>query len=250
MSYFNRPILLRKAVESIVEANQFHPDWHLAFADDGSKIPGRPIAEEVLGSLVSKVDFVQTNMTFDDKIEKGLVLGKLANEAILDSDADIGIMLCDDDRLYPDYLKKLSDFFEASPFVHYCYSKVLVANPLKGYDMRTGWVEHRYNGNTEPINPVGKVDASQVAWRLDCCKKHGAWFADSTLEVPGKPWVRDTDKAFFQNLYNHCGLCYPTDFYAQYKGVHDYQLLWHKDAGDAFLRWYNDLLIENAGVLF
>jgi hypothetical protein len=250
MSYYNRPVLVRAALGSILEADEHHQDWHLLFGDDNSAIPGRPICEEILKDKLDQVTFVNSNMTLEDKLKHGLMLGFFCNETIRQSDADVGIMFCDDDQLYPTYLKNLSEFFTNNPDVLYCYSKIHLYNPLlqkiDGVHNLTG----RYNQWSEPINPVNNVDASQVAWRLDCCKKLGAWFADSTLKEDGKPWTRDTDKSFFQNLYEKCGPCYPTGFVGQFKGVHDYQLLWHKNVGEDGLKSYDDMIKESAGVRF
>mgnify|MGYP000953015060 CR=1 FL=1 len=251
MPYYNRPLLVRNALQSVLEANRHHTNWHLAFGDDGSRIPGRPIVEEILAGHLHQVTFVRTEMTFEEKIREGLVLGKLANQVISESDADIGIILCDDDELVPTYLKGLSDFFTKNPSVLYCYSKVYLYNPIiqtskQAKKQTTG----KFNQWNQPIDPVGKVDASQVAWRLDCCKKYGAWFKESTKEVLGKPWTKDTDKSFFENLYSRCGQCYPSGIVGQFKGVHDYQLLWHKNVPAGALWAYDQMCQDLGGVAF
>lgn len=249
MSYFNRPILVKRALESILQAGKLHNHWELAFGDDGSEIPGRPIVEDVLHKHLDRVYFVRNEMSFDEKIKQGLILGKLANEAIVESKADIAIILCDDDELVPTYLRDLSVYFNKNPNILYCYSKVYLFNPLI-QEVRSRNAGGKFNIWKEPIDPVGKVDASQVAWRLKCCKELGAWFAPTTKRVPGKPWVQDTDKSFFQNLYDKCGLCYPTGFFGQYKGIHDYQLLWHKNVSAASLWAYDQMCKKLGGEAF
>ena len=250
MSYYNRPILVRNALNSILASHEYHQDWELAFGDDGSEVPGVPIAKEILSDHLDKVTFVETKMSFEDKIEKGLILGKLANQQIRRSDADAAIMLCDDDELVPTYLKELSGFFESRPNVLYCYSKIHLYNPFfkKSSDVHN--LKHRYNRHKGPINPVNNVDATQVAWRLDCCKKHKAWFKASTRQVPGKPWTKDTDKSFFENLHEKCGLCHESGIVGQYKGVHDYQLIWHKNVPAASLWAYDKMCRELGGKKF
>jgi hypothetical protein len=249
-SYYNRPKLVRNMLVSILRANEYHADWELAFGDDGSEIPGRPIVEEILKDHLDKVTFVHSGMKFEDKVKNGLVLGKLANAAMKDSNADVGIMLCDDDELVPTYLKGLSDFFELNPNVLYCYSKIHLYNPFYKKSEDVNNVTGKYNIHTGPINPVNKVDATQVAWRLSCCKVHGAWFKDNTRSVPGKPWMKDTDKSFFENLYEKCGMCYPSGLIGQFKGVHDYQLIWHKDVPAASLWAYDSMCKELGGETF
>lgn len=247
MAYYNRPLLVRNALNSIVKADQHHQNWVLLFGDDGSPIPGKPIAEEILCDHKDKLIFAQSNMTLQEKLEKGLAIGHYANQAIKDSDADLAIILCDDDELFPTYLADLNRFFTNNSNTLYCYSRIVIFNPLIKKSSDVDFTYNKYNQWTTPINPVGKVDASQVAWRLDCCKKYGAWFAESTKFVEGKPWTKDTDRSFFENLYQKCGECHPTDFMAQYKGIHDYQLLWHKNVTKESLIAYDQKCRKIAG---
>lgn len=241
---------MRNALQSILKAHQLHPYWELAFGDDGSLMPGRPIVEEILHEHLDRVTFVDSGQTFEDKIKHGLILGKMANEAIQKSSADVGIILCDDDELVPDYLKNLSNFFSKHPNVKYCYSKIHLYNPLFQKSDKVDNIVGKFNANQGAINPINHVDATQVAWRLSCCKTDGAWFRDNTKEVEGKPWVKDTDKSFFENLYRHCGDCVPTGFVGQYKGIHEYQLLWHKNAPAACLWSYDKMCRELGGKQF
>lgn len=250
MAYYNRPILVKNALNSIIKSNENYKNWHLVFGDDGSFIPGKPIVEDILKDHLDKVTFVHTNNTFDDKIKNGLLLGRYANEVINNSDADVALMLCDDDELHSTYLLNLNNFFVKNPKILYCYSKVHIYNPLMQKSGDVNSLVAKFNKWNKPINPVGKVDASQVAWRIDCCKKHNAWFGDSTKIVEGKPWTSDTDRSLFKQLNEKCGLCYPTNFVGQYKGVHDYQLLWHKDVSASGLWSYDEMYRKLAGVSF
>lgn len=250
MAYYNRPILVKNALNSILKANENYKNWHLLFGDDGSSIPGRPIVEELLKDHLSQITFVNTHHTIDEKIREGLLLGKYANNAIKSSDADVAIMLCDDDELVPNYLTNLNTFFQNNPNVLYCYSKVHLYNPFFQKSCDVNNIAGKMNQWNDPIEPVAKVDASQVAWRLECCKKHGAWFGESTKVIADRPWTSDTDRSLFEQLSKNCGLCYPTGFVAQYKSVHDYQLLWHKNVSESSLREYDRMYNELAGVVF
>ncbi len=244
--------MVRNMLHSILGANEHHEHWELVFGDDGSKTPGRPIVEDILEDHLGKVTFVHSGMNFEDKIEQGLILGRLANEAIAKSDADVALILCDDDELVPTYLKELSEFFTRHQNILYCYSKIHLYNPLfqKSENVNNVDRSNRWNKWDTKIEPSGKVDATQVAWRLDCCKKYGAWFDDSTKSVQGKPWTKNTDKSFFENLYDKCGECHPSGLVAQFKGVHDYQLLWHKNVPPAQLETYDNMCKELEGVEF
>lgn len=250
MSYYNRPLLVKNSLNSILRCSNYHQNWNLFFGDDGSTVSGKPIVEEILKNHLDKVTFANSHFTLKDKLKEGLVLGKYANQAIRESDADVAIILCDDDELYPSYLADLNIFFTNNPEILYCYSKVCVFNPLIQKSQEAVGTNNKYNQWSGLINPVGKVDASQVAWRTKCCKEYGAWFADSTKLIKNKPWIKDTDRSFFENLFEKCGPCHPTNFFSQFKGIHDYQLLWHKNATEESLISYNETCCKLAGEKF
>jgi glycosyltransferase involved in cell wall biosynthesis len=241
MVYYNRPILVKNALRSILKCNNNHENWVLFFGDDGSPNPGRPIVEDILADFKNQIVFANSNASPEQKIQDGLSIGKYANQAIKESDADVVVTLCDDDEFYPNYFYNLNNFFLKNQEVLYCYSNIITYNPLFQKSEDSHSLSHKYNQYKNPINPVGKLDATQVAWRSDCCKKFDAWFAETTKFIQGKPLIKDTDRSFFENLYNKCGLCYPTNFISQFKGIHDYQLLWHKNAHkESLLSYYNN----------
>lgn len=232
---------------SVRRAGERHADWDLAFGDDGSDVPGEPIVREVLGIQFGRATCVSTGRTVEDKLANGLTLGSYANDAMRRSDAGAAILLCDDDELHPDYLKNLSEFLEARRDVAYCYSRASIFNPLVPSSRDALNLDHKYNRWSEPVDPVRNLDASQVAWRLECCTRHGAWLPEST-RGEGAAWAADADRLFFERLRDRCGLCVPTGFVGQYKGVHDYQFVWNKRGGEQGFRDYCKLLREQAGV--
>lgn len=248
MTYFNRPLLVKNALNSILKASCLYDNWHLIFGDDNSPVPGEPIVIDILKDHINKVSFINSNMTFQDKVEKGLAFGKYANQIVANTDADVAIFLCDDDELHHAYLYNLATFMACKPQVMYCYSKVHIYNPLvqssEGIDNVTG----KFNAWDTPINPANNLDVSQVAFRLDCCRVHGVKFPESTV---GKdPWTENIDGGFFQALYDKFGPAEPTHFVSQYKGIHDYQLVWHKKQGVEGLEKYMNDIIELGGKRF
>jgi len=245
--YYNRPILVKNFLRSLREADKHHKDWELGILDDGSEIPVKPIVEEEMSGHMHKITMDHSGMTFDDKIEHGICLGKHANEHMKKSEADIAIMIHDDDELYPTYLKDLSEYFTDNPNVLYCHSRIYLYNPLHQSSNEVSNLSNKYNQFKFPINPVANVDATQVAWRLSCCKEHGAWFEESTRLIPNMPWVKDTDRSFFENLYDQCGESQYSGLIAAYKGTHEYQLLWHKKTDEDGLRKYDNMVKDLAG---
>lgn len=230
-------------MNSVLAANEYYQKWEVLFGDDGSPVPGRPIAETILRDHLDKVQFVQSNLTLEQKMAQGLMLGRYANQIMERSQADVAVVLCDDDMLHPLYLARLNEFLTNRSEVLYCYSKVSVYNPLLGTPGEMNESNVKYNDWNGPIAPAGKLDIAQVAWRLSCWKDYGARFADST-NMLGK----DTDRSWFESLAEKCGLCYPTGFVGQYKGIHDYQLVWHKKGGVTGLSDYDSMCRELAGV--
>jgi glycosyltransferase involved in cell wall biosynthesis len=222
--YYDRPDIVKHALNSLNELN--YENFEIAFIDDGSKHPGELVAKEILRpEILNRVTFYNTNDSVEKKIEQGgSVFGKLANEAILNSDAQYTIMLCDDDAIVSNYLLYLNEYFQLNDFVHYCYSKVYFFNPeLESYTNAKEYSTYNHPGSTytlnhytEPINPVGKVDASQICWKTSCNKEGNVWFPF--------PQTRGLDAALYQQLFDKYGYCYPTFTYGQYKGAFSGQL--------------------------
>ena len=238
-TYYNRPKLVRNTLNSILKANVHHQNWKLIFGDDGSPIPGEPIAREILSDHIDQIEFIRKETTLEEKISNGISLGKYANDILRNTDAEIAVPLNDDDQLHPEYLAKLNYFLTEHPEVLYCYSNIHLYNPLTQAAEDVKHTSGPYNEHTGPINLYGKCDASQVAWRVSCNTEKDAWFAESTVERNKEmPWATNTDAEFFNQLYEKCGPAYYSGFVSQYKGIHDYQLLWHKKADANKLREY------------
>jgi len=222
--YYERPNIVKNALCSLNELS--YTNFEVAFIDDGSNTPGKLIADEILKpEILNRVTFYNTNDSIEQKRNQGgSVFGKLANDAILNSDAEYAIMLCDDDAIVPDYLLYLNEYFTLNEFVTYCYSKVYFFNPsIETYKSFKEHATYNHPGSTyslnhyrEPINPVGKVDASQICWKTSCNKQGNIWFP--------YPQTRGLDAALYQQLFDKYGHCYPTFTYGQYKGAFADQL--------------------------
>lgn len=219
MAYYNRPQVVRNAIESI--KNQEYKDWELAFVDDGSDFPGKPIVEEILHEDLDKVKFFNTNHTRQQKeANGGSVFGSYWNKAMNESDADIAIMLCDDDALYPDSLQLLKEYYETNKNVLYSYGHVSIFNPYTTENFKSLLNSDKnmesFLNKTATIYPSEQVDASQVSWRLPNVIKDRLTF----------PEIRtiNLDAVFYKKLYNAYGGCVFNGIIVQYKGVHPDQL--------------------------
>ncbi len=224
--YFERPNMVRNALRSIVKSNDNYDNWYLMAFDDGSDVPLGPIVDEELACIDfrTKTCVIRNETTVEEKINSGGMLGfrlnQLMDAAINQIGVDAFVILCDDDELHPEYLKKLNDYFINNPDVLSCYSNVIFYNPLvETSDNITTDQEKctlvKLNSHNQPINGCGKVDASQVAWRSHCYTM-GARFPF--------PTPKDHDAGLFNSLAQYCGPMHPTGFVGQYKGVHSKQL--------------------------
>lgn len=219
--YYNRPQLVLNALESLRDTT--YSDWTCAFIDDGSDHEGKSIVTEYFKDspeLLEKFKFYNTGDTKAAKQARGgSIFGKFANDAIQESDADIGVMLCDDDALFPTYLEGLSIFFMAFPHIQYAYSHVIswmpTAETFAAVKTRT-IADCAQLNLTGPINPWSRVDSSQVAWRLSCNKEGGCWFPH--------PQTSALDAALYAQLFNKYGACDFTGLIAQFKGWGPQQL--------------------------
>lgn len=222
--YYDRPKIVQNALHSLNELD--YTNFEVAFIDDGSHNPGKPVAEEILSNdVLKRVTFYNTNDSIEQKIAQGgSMFGKLANYAIKQSDADYSIMLCDDDAIVSNYLCYLNEYFQLNKFVTYCFSNVYFFDPsIETYKDFKKEPSYNHPGSTytlnhynEPINPVNKVDASQVCWKTSCNKEGNIWFPF--------PLTRGLDAALYQQLFDVYGHCYPTFTYGQYKGAFADQL--------------------------
>ena len=236
--YYDRPEMVKNALKSINKST--YTNFTIAFIDDGSKNPGRPIVKQTLNpELLDKVIFYNTNHSIEDKINQGgSIFGKLVNEAIQTTNCDLAIMLCDDDALTPGYLEYLNEYFKLNPKVDHCYSKVLFYDPTKedytqskeSTNFTHSGTTYNLNHYTTPINPYCKVDSSQVAWRIKCNIENNIWFPF--------PQTRNLDASLYKELYNKCGPSYPTHFYGQCKGTFGDQL------GNRYIDNQNEFIVH------
>lgn len=230
LSYFNRPILVKNALQSVKNAVKKHHRWELAFGDDGSEYPGEPIAREILSNHQHKLSFYNTHSSIEDKIQNGIQIGKLANQVLSKTDCDICVTLCDDDEFHPDYLWNLNLYFLQNPEVMYCWSNIHLFNPFKQKAEGINNLSGIYNELTESVNPYGRLDGSQVAFQIKAIREHNIWYRDTTKSNGGEhAWSYNLDGELFKQFYNKFGSCPYTGFVAQYKGVHERQLVYQKE---------------------
>lgn len=212
--YYNRPNLVRAALDSV--KCQSYTDWEIAFIDDGSDVPGEPIAREVLGPMASKVTFYRSNDTPQDKLNRngvnGSHMGKYANEAIAASNAKYVIMLCDDDALYGEYLRNLQEWFTANPAKNYVYSHIKQYNPPSEVPQEPLEFRDHHLNRRGAINPYYALDMSQVAWRRDP-------YVAANISFP-YPFTVNIDAEVYTQMMKVWGHVEFSGFIGQYKAIH------------------------------
>jgi len=219
--------MVENALKSILA--QTYEDWELAFLDDGSSSPGKPVVDKILAQHLDKIKFYNTHDSIQTKLlASGSRIGMLMNQAIRESQTEIALMLCDDDALFLDYLHNLNRWFTDNPAKKYCYSDVVLFNPFRevpGDQFKTSSIQlfhtqvDRYHSpynkgiNIAPISGLlGVIDASQPAWRTSCNKENSIWFP--------YPQTSNLDISFLTRMYQDYGVCFYSGFYGQYKAVH------------------------------
>jgi hypothetical protein len=220
--YYERPKFIINALKSIKKEK--YKNWELHFIDDGSSIsPGKSIVENTFNEEeMKKTIFYNTNDTKEEKLKRGAsIFGKLANEAMINSSADISIMLCDDDAIYPNYFEYLNTLYTLNPNLNYAYSHVCVFDPFIEKIEDVPVRPHSLNAYYQPINPENAVDASQISWRREIILKNNILFP--------YPKTYNLDADLYKQMFNKLGPCYYTGFISQYKAFHHDQLGNKKD---------------------
>jgi glycosyltransferase involved in cell wall biosynthesis len=211
--YYNRPNLVKTALASIKNHN-YH-NWELAFIDDGSEIEGKPIVEEILSESLSNIKFYNTYDSIENKLqrnqEEGSIFGKYAQQAIEESNADIALMLCDDDALYPNYLINLNTYFNNHPEENYVYSHIHPFDPILTRIEDNPPYEHHHLNKEYPLNPYYNIDMSQVSWRIKP-------FLDNNIKFR-YPMTVDLDANLYDQMHNKFGDCKFSGFFSQYKSI-------------------------------
>jgi hypothetical protein len=143
--------------------------------------------------------------------EHGSIFGKYAQQAVEESDADIVMMLCDDDALYPEYFNNLNKYFQLHSDEKYVYSHIHTYDPMLTKLEDNPPYEHHHLNKDWPLNPHFNIDMSQVAWRRQA-------FIDSGIKFP-YPMTANLDAVVYNQMHNHFGDCKFSGFFSEYKAM-------------------------------
>lgn len=202
---YNRAGLVKTAVESVL--SQDYDNYELAIIDDNEHAT---VERDVINH--KRVKYVLTEDTdIMKKNNGGSSHGLFMNLALDATDADIAIILCDDDALVPGYLKSLNDFY-SQEVDRYSYCHVRTFNPETESIKDVGARKNNFFANiTGEIMPAGRVDASQVSWFIS---------EDRFIDVG----TRNLDMDMYNKLQARYGACRFNGIDGQYKAVFPGQL--------------------------
>lgn len=221
--YYERPILVQNALNSLLKANEFYQDWVFALIDDGSSAKGRPIVESVLKDHQQKLLFYDTHCPKDNRDGAERCVGYYCNEAIKTANPDLIMFLGDDDELFPSFLKDIVEFFHAHDRQVTSYSHVIPYNPAFEISSAVPVVTEgcSLNRKTSPVRVAGRIDASQMVWTKDVHHRFELWFTDNV-------W-RSLDFDLMMRYYHlrgkKDGRSPFTGLISQYKGIHSSNML-------------------------
>ena len=224
MPYFERPNLVVNALRSMQNIN--YDNYEIYIVDDGSVRDPIESVIEANGFEIENLTILNTNDTEEQKAKRGSIHNSFINQAIKQSDADIGVYISDDDAVRSDYFQELNDYYQKNPDKMYSYAHIIqfdphtqvpcetlkIYNKGKNFKTKAPW---RLN-YTHDLNPQGKVDATQVSWRIECNKKHDIWL------IPDL--TRCADSFFFKELYDKFGPCTYNGLTGVFKAFHPDQL--------------------------
>lgn len=218
LPYFNRPKLLRNALLSV--KTQTDRNWILAFIDDASPtLDGIKLLFQMFDDEIGQGKVHLYRVSREEKIQRNWTTQAVyLNRAIREIDADLCIILCDDDALLPDYVGNCREYFyHTHPEAVYGYSQCIIYYPpdeLPGSHLP---VRPFHTNFTVPMNPIDRIDSSQIVWARDVQIHRGVWFPENRQY--------DLDAGLWIEMINHgFGLCPYMGFYGEYKACHPKQL--------------------------
>ena len=218
LPFFLRPKTVKNALQSIKDSP--YKDWNLAFICDSPEIPGKPVVEEMFNEEeLNKTKFYSTGDTAEQKRIQGQSrFGQFMNLAIKESNADIVLMVNDDDALFPSHLNHLNKYYQEHPEVFYSYGHIILFNPLEE-DFNV--IKHRteaseYLKHYGPIDPFCRLDSSQVSWRRVCNIEGNCWFHEFKTS--------NQDACMWEQLRQKYGLCVFNGGIMSFKGWHNKRL--------------------------
>lgn len=245
---YKRPKMLRNAIRSIqyeglIWAAQDHPPNHqieIIIIDDCEAEAIDELGAQRSGAYDGMRIIQPGNTLAQKKGHTASRVGWALNKAVQESDADLVMMLCDDDLIYPGATEKMIEFFEAHPdedwgwgsacpyYADSCdYPIIYTIGGKQLIDGEVVWAEGSpcpsekrdvpFMARTHAANVL---DISQVVWRRQSQITHNIRWADKS-----HPKSAPIDHMIFHQMDARFPEgCPNMDILVQYKGSHDAQI--------------------------
>lgn len=224
MPYFERPNMVLNALNSF--SNIQYDNYEIVIIDDGSiKFPIHSVLKPEHYSKIKNLKLLYSHDNLENKFKRGSIHGKFMNQAIRDSNADIVVMMSDDDAVLSDYFNKLDQYYSNNKDIFYSYCHVIPFDPFLQKpsiellnSTRSFWNTNAttFLNHHEPLNPYCRVDSTQVSWRRECNVDKNIFFPEEQ--------TKNLDAAFYSQMFQNYGNCCYNGITGVYKGFHIGQL--------------------------
>jgi len=172
LTSFNRPALLKKAVQSVL--NQTESQLQLIIADDNSS---KPEVDEIIALAAEDPRvFAWKSSVSDEDRPKQVRPSIMINESYQHVKGDLIFYLCDDCWMFPNCAQVVEDFFNANPQANgaYCIQELKWVDMSTGQELDKG-ITYRGDYGKPLTKAFCAVDHSQVFHRKTMLDKGLRW---------------------------------------------------------------------------
>jgi glycosyltransferase involved in cell wall biosynthesis len=205
LTSFNRPRWVKHALKSV--ADQTHRDFELIIIDDSTLFDIRETAGHFAlpTCIIRHYDLEASQRVRENRISVNM------NTGLSMCSGDLVCFLCDDDYYYDTWFASASAYFEANPYVHVAYGKLIYSSSREMIFPEAGTV--RYPGTVVQM-PFNVLDHNQVIHRNF---------------VPSVKWPEDPSKIAGPDAYYWAELAkrypfHPINAHAVVKRLHEKNL--------------------------
>ncbi len=175
LTSFNRPVLLQRAVISVLKQDYKGP-IELIIVDDNSEYD----AAEMLEKLLENIELENRSVRLIDshKADKWRRFvadyARNINTGILASTGDVIFYLTDDDEFVDNHVSILMQFLEDNPHADFVFGNQLVEY-LHEETLETAFAGYRINENATLDSAANIIDHNQFAQRATTFETVGLW---------------------------------------------------------------------------
>lgn len=177
---------LYTCINALLESVNACRNFHIAFINFAKTTIGTEVLEDKLSSYPRHYTIYDVPLASHAPDGTPIVgeqlngvLGYILNRAMLAHDCDFAFILRDCDELHPRYLVNVSNHFMSNQYsINCCYSHVIPMTANRTVIAHGDIKRHRFNYGSQSMNANGmnRIHITQLAWRLDLCRKKNCLF--------------------------------------------------------------------------